>query len=245
MKAMILAAGLGTRLKPWTLTHPKALVPVGGVPMLKRVILRLKDEGFDRIVVNVHHFAGQVKEFLSANDFGVEIHVSDESGQLLDTGGGILNASPLLCADAEPFLVHNVDILSDAPLRRLMEMHANDRGVATLLVSERESTRKLVIDSEGVLCGWHNPATDEWKPKDFAASPDMKEVAFSGIYVMAAEALELMRQEGFSEAFPVMDFFLRNAGNGAVRTLECRELNLIDIGKPGSLSRANALFGCQ
>ncbi|MDE6382409.1 MAG: NTP transferase domain-containing protein, partial [Muribaculaceae bacterium] len=121
MKAFILAAGLGTRLRPWTLEHPKALVPVGGVPMLERVILRMRDQGFDDITVNVHHFADQIVDFLNARDFGVAVHISDERERLLDTGGAILHASRFLAADPAPFLVHNVDILSDAPHASLME----------------------------------------------------------------------------------------------------------------------------
>ena len=114
MKAFILAAGLGTRLKPWTLSHPKALVPVGGVPMLERVIRRLENEGFDYIVVNVHHFASQITDFLKARAWQARIEVSDETDLLLDTGGALVHAAPLLCRDSEPFLIHNVGILSDA-----------------------------------------------------------------------------------------------------------------------------------
>lgn len=242
MKAMILAAGLGTRLKPWTLEHPKALVPVGGVPMLERVILRLKEQAFSSIIVNVHHFADQVKEFLSVHDFGVKIVVSDESGRLLDTGGGILHAADYLCADAEPFLVHNVDILSDAPLAALMNHHVLSNAKATLLVSDRESTRKLVIDAADVLQGWHNPASDEWKPEGFTINTEYKEVAFSGIYVLSADVPMMMREQGFKDAFPIMDFFLRNVGSGAVKVMKADSLHLIDIGKPGSLARADALF---
>ncbi|MDE5875469.1 MAG: NTP transferase domain-containing protein, partial [Muribaculaceae bacterium] len=109
MKAMILAAGLGTRLKPWTLEHPKALVPVGGVPMLERVILKLKSSGFDQIVINIHHFGEQIIEFVESRDFGVDISISDERGRLLDTGGGILHAEGLLRVDEGPVLIHNVD----------------------------------------------------------------------------------------------------------------------------------------
>ncbi len=122
MKAMILAAGLGTRLRPWTLEHPKALVPVGGVPMLERVIVRLKDEGFDEIVVNIHHFGDQIIDFVRSKDFGVKIFISDERGELLDTGGGLVYARELLGED--PVLVHNVDILSNADLKSFMRKHA-------------------------------------------------------------------------------------------------------------------------
>ena len=123
MKAMILCAGLGTRLRPWTLSHPKALVPVGGVPMLERVIDKLRSQGFDYIVVNVHHFPEQIVDFLRQRDLGVKIAVSDESDRLLDTGGAIMKAEELLRFSDGPVLVHNVDILSDADLRGLMQRH--------------------------------------------------------------------------------------------------------------------------
>ena len=146
---MILAAGLGTRLKPWTLEHPKALVPVDGIPMLERVILKLKSQGFDEIVVNVHHFAGQITDFLDSKDFGIKISISDERGGLLDTGGGLVHARHLL--EGEPFLVHNVDILSNADLSALMHFHESEGNDVTLLTSDRKSSRKLLFDEDGSL----------------------------------------------------------------------------------------------
>lgn len=235
---MILAAGLGTRLRPWTLEHPKALVPVGGTPMLERVILRLRDDGFDHIVVNVHHFASQIIDFLSARDFGIRIEISDESGQLLDTGGGILHARHLLCGDNSPFLVHNVDILSSADLPSLMSAHQRE-NIATLLVSERDSSRRLIFDSNDTLVGWHNRSTGATIPADFVPKEDDKSLAFSGIYVMSTDAFALMESEGFSGKFPVMDFLLRNAGSGRIKGRIAPSLNLIDIGKPETLLRAN------
>ena len=151
MRAMILAAGLGTRLKPWTLEHPKALVPVDGIPMLERVILKLKSQGFDEIVVNVHHFAGQITDFLDSKDFGIKISISDERGGLLDTGGGLVHARHLL--EGEPFLVHNVDILSNADLSALMHFHESEGNDVTLLTSDRKSSRKLLFDEDGSLKG--------------------------------------------------------------------------------------------
>ena len=162
MKAMILAAGLGTRLKPITDKIPKALVEVGGVPMLERVILTLKRQGFSYIVVNVHHFADQIIDFLRVGDFGVEVVVSDESGSLLDTGGGIVKAAPLLFGpDSSPVLIHNVDIISNADLQALMR-EASD--TPTLLVSRRDSSRKLIFDKEMRLIGWHDLKTDTFRP---------------------------------------------------------------------------------
>lgn len=238
MKAMILAAGLGTRLRPWTLSHPKALVPVGDIPMLQRVICRLRDDGFDYIVVNVHHFASQIVDFLASHDFGVKIAVSDESGRLLDTGGGVLHARELLAVDSSPFLVHNVDILSTADLPALMAAHRPE-SVATLLVSDRESSRRLVFDCDDNLLAWHNLTDNRWRPAQFKIADTDRERAFSGIYVLGTEVFDLMEHQGFTGEFPIMDFFLRNAATGKIRGYYDNSLRLIDIGKPETLSRAN------
>lgn len=245
MKAMILAAGLGTRLRPWTLSHPKALVPVGGVPMLEKVIVRLREQGFDNIVINVHHFAQQVIDYLKTRDFGVNIRVSDESGSLLDTGGGILQASALLGEDNSPFLVHNVDILSDAPLADLMQVHEKSGRDISLVTSGRDSSRKLVFNQDGKLCGWKNLQTGELRPEGFALSPEMHDSAFSGIYILNAA---MLKQLGLyssligSNKFPVMDFFLNSCAynDSSVNIGEIRldSLHLIDIGKPDTLRKA-------
>lgn len=238
---MILAAGLGTRLRPWTLSHPKALVPVGGVPMLERVILRLRDSGFTRIVVNVHHFGDQIIDFLAAHDFGVEISVSDERGQLLDTGGGILHAGPLLDEDREPFLVHNVDILSDAPLERLIQEQARAGRLATLLVSRRESGRRLGFGPDMSLRGWHDLRTGAVRPAGYSPA-DAEEFAFSGIYALSVDALADMKKRSESVNFPIMDYFLDMALPGSIGGLAAQDLRLIDIGKPETLSEADSLF---
>lgn len=242
MKAMILAAGLGTRLKPWTLSHPKALVPVNGVPMLERVIVRLRDEGFDKIVVNVHHFADQIVDFLDKHDFGVEIMVSDESGCLLDTGGGLLRARGLLELSEGPVLVHNVDILSDADLHGLVQSHMREGNDATLLVSERESGRRLVFDGDMYLRGWHSLSDNRFRPEGFELATSHKEYAFSGIYVVGHGMLEEMGRLFAENKFPVMDYFLHPRREGVVKGYLQSDLNLIDIGKPATLSQANEIF---
>lgn len=246
MKAMILAAGLGTRLRPWTLSHPKALVPVGGVPMLGRVISRLTEEGFDRIVINVHHFAGQIRDYIASEDFGsVDIAVSDESDRLLDTGGGLLHATSLLCGDDAPYLVHNVDILSDAPLGDLMRRHIGSGDDITLLTSGRTSSRHLVFGKDGRLAAWHNVATGRYRPDGFVPAPSMHESAFSGIYVVSpslhADLEEYSVRIGDAK-FPVMDFMLGYAGKKRIGEVRLDALNLIDIGKPETLSQAEALL---
>ncbi len=236
---MILAAGLGTRLKPWTLEHPKALVPVGGKPMLERVILKLKSQGFDDIVVNVHHFADQIVDFLHANDFGVKICISDETGMLLDTGGGLAYASDLL--RGEPFLVHNVDILSNGDLRKLMEIHNESGNDVTLLTSGRDSSRRLLFGRDDSLKGWHNLSTGEYRPAESEGFEDISENAFSGIYIVGGGGLDALcrfREERGVDVFPVMDFFLASIGKLKIRRHYSADLDLIDIGKPETLEKA-------
>lgn len=242
MKAMILCAGLGTRLRPWTLSHPKALVPVGGVPMLKRVADRLVGLGFDSLTLNVHHFAGQIVEYVGSGALGAaDVSISDESECLLDTGGGILNAERLLSADGQPFLVHNVDILSDADLAALYRRHIESGADVTLLVSDRDSDRRLVFGSDMRLRGWHNRKTGETRPSVFEMMDSDISLSFSGIYVMSPSVFDAMRRFGFSGSFPIMDFFLKAAPEIDIRGFRCDNLTIIDIGKPETLDRANRL----
>lgn len=241
---MILAAGLGTRLKPWTLEHPKALVPVDGVPMLERVVLKLKAQGYDDIVVNVHHFANQIVDFINCNDFGVKISISDESGKILDTGGGLANAFTLL--KGEPFLVHNVDILSNADLRKLMDVHNKRMDDVTLLTSGRDSSRKLLFGEDDDLRGWHNLSTGEFRPVGSGSLEKVEENAFSGIYVVGENGLDALcrfGEERDCEVFPVMDFFLASINKLKIRRYYSADLDLIDIGKPETLKKASMFIG--
>ena len=244
MKAFVLAAGLGSRLRPWTLEHPKALVPVGGVPMLERVIVNLRDQGFDRILVNVHHFAGQILDFLDSRDFGVDVSVSDESRLLCDTGGALSHAAWWLACDDEPFLIHNVDILSNARLGILMRSHMESDADATLLVSDRESSRRLLFDNGMSLAGWMNMETGALRPEGADIDvPACSHFAFSGIHAVSARVVRDIVRRGYPESFPIMDYYLSRAGRAsAIRGSLCRDLQLIDIGKPESLTRANRLF---
>lgn len=243
MKAFVLAAGLGTRLKPWTLEHPKALVPVGGTPMLERVIVSLREQGFDRILVNVHHFADQIVDFLSGRDFGIDVAVSDESELLLDTGGALLHAAGWLCADEQPFLIHNVDILSNADLAGLMKAHAESDADATLLVSDRDSSRRLYFDRGMNLVGWRNFKSEELRPAGFSVEPGLRMYAFSGIHAVSPRMLARMRAEGYKGKFPIMDYYLAKAGaSSPIRGMAADGLRLIDIGKPASLAQAEGWF---
>lgn len=242
MQAMVLAAGLGTRLRPWTLHHPKALVPVRGVPMLERVITRLKTQGFVKIVVNVHHFAEQVVAFLESKDFGVDIAVSDETGMLLDTGGAVLNAS--LMFDAGPLLVHNVDILSNADLAGLVRAHTDSGADSTLLVSDRDSSRKLIFDENMRLMGWHNLKADAYKPEGFVLKGEHREFAFSGIHVIGEGAIDEMRRIERDRKFSIIDFLLKGNNKCDVRGCLQPGLELLDIGKPETLDKSPAfVFG--
>lgn len=242
MKAMILAAGLGTRLKPWTLSHPKALVPVGGVPMLERVIVNLRKQGFDYIVVNVHHFAGQILEFLDQKDFGVEIAVSDETDRLLDTGGAILNARKLLRPEDGPVLVHNVDILSNADLGKLVDAHNDNKADSTLLVSDRVSTRKLIFDDSMNLKGWHHLTECRYLPEDFLQSDSYEEYSFSGIHVVGKKAIDEMNEIEHDGKFSIIDYLLSPQRRCVVKGYFQRDLRVLDIGKPATLSQANELI---
>lgn len=238
MKAMIFAAGLGTRLKPLTDHMPKALVPVAGRPMLEHVILKLKAAGFNELVINIHHFGEQILNFLRANqNFGLTIHISDERDCLLDTGGGIRKAEPFFRGN-EPFLVHNVDILSDTDLKALYEYHRQSGNDATLLASRRKTVRYLLFDDEKRLCGWINKDTLQTKPEGFAYNPEHhREYAFSGIHVISPSLFHYM-DERWTGKFSIMDFYLQTCREARIGGRLPDTLRLIDIGKPETLTQA-------
>lgn len=240
MKAMIFAAGLGTRLRPLTDTLPKALVPVAGRPMLEHVILKLKASGFDDITINIHHLGEQILEFLRANDnFGVSVHVSDERGKLLDTGGGIKKARPFLDQGDEPFLVHNVDILSNVDLKDFFHHHVASSCKATVLVSPRQTSRYLVFDAQHKLCGWVNKKTGETKPLDFVYDENRHQcLAFSGIHILSPDIFPLMEAPCWGDKFSVIDFYLAACRSIDICGYSEEGLRLIDIGKPETLAEA-------
>ncbi|MEJ8762923.1 nucleotidyltransferase family protein [Phocaeicola sp. HCN-40430] len=242
MKAMIFAAGLGSRLKPLTDHMPKALVPVAGKPMLEHVILKLKASGCTEIVINIHHFGEQIIDFLQANqNFGLTIHLSDERDCLLDTGGGILKASSFFTGE-EPFLVHNVDILSDTDLKALYEYHLHSGNQATLLASRRQTTRYLLFDQDKNLCGWVNKSTGQTKPEGFTVNPDKhREYAFSGIHVFSPSLFPYMKQ-GWQGKFSIMDFYLQACQDARIGGYLSEHLHLIDIGKPETLVQAESFL---
>ena len=235
MQAMIFAAGLGTRLKPLTDTMPKALVMVGGKPLIEHVVEKLKASGAERIVVNVHHFASQVIDYLQENDnFGVDVRISDESERLLDTGGGIKKARPMFMPDA-PILIHNVDILSNVDLGRLYYGHGDVD--ATLLVSERKTKRYLLFDNDMRLVGWTNTDTGEVKsPYPGLRVGDCRMLAFSGIHVFSPRLFPLM--DDFPNKFGIIDFYLNVCSKAVVKGCVQPGLRLLDVGKLDTLAEA-------
>ena len=238
MQAMIFAAGLGTRLKPLTDRIPKALVRVGGEPLLKRVIFQLKDAGFTRIVVNVHHFSNQIIDYLRDNDnFGLDIRISDESDKLLETGGGIKKAWPLF-DQTEPILIHNVDILSNVDLKKFYQPLPL---AARLLVSERKTKRYLLFDDTMRLVGWTNIETGEVKSPYKDLDPKKyKMYAFSGIHMVAPSLFPLMDDE--PDKFPIMDFYLKHCDKVRIEGYVKNDLKLMDVGKQETLREAEAFL---
>ena len=239
---MIFAAGLGTRLKPITDTMPKALVPVSGKPLLWHVVMKLKQEGFERIIVNVHHFAQQIIDYLQANDnFGLDIRISDESGKLLETGGGIRKALPLFERD-QPILIHNVDILSNARLRELYDGAVSSKHDALLLVNERKTSRYLIFNEGNILKGWTNITTGEVRsplhtPLDLERSALR---AFSGIHVLKPTTYPLLKQ--MPERFPIIDFYLDHCLQMDIYGQTQSGLKLLDIGKINTIDLADSFL---
>lgn len=236
MKALIFAAGLGTRLKPLTDTMPKALVPIDGKPLLEHVILKLKAAGFNQIIVNVHHFPDQIIEFLkSKNNFDLRIEISDERDKLLDTGGGVKKAKWFF-DDGKPFLVHNVDILSNIDLQSLYQQHLETSPLATLVVSERDTFRYFLFDEEARLKGWINEKTGEVRPDHLTHTELYNKLAFSGIQVLSPDVFKLM--EHFPDHFSIVDFYLRNAAQQQIKAYVPHALKMIDVGKLNVLTEA-------
>lgn len=242
-KVMIFAAGLGTRLRPLTDHMPKALVPVGGVPLLERLLLKLKASGFTDITLNLHHFADQIAHFLAENgNFGLTIRLSDERDLLRDTGGGIRHAIPLLRADADgsPVLVHNIDILSNADLASFARQY-QEGDAATLLVSERQTSRYLLFDDDLRLVGWTNLRTGEVKSPYPGLDPARcRRYAFSGIHLVSPRLFPSLQEE--AECFPIIDFYLRMAGKCCIRAFPMPGLRLLDAGKPETLREADGFL---
>ena len=227
-QAMIFAAGLGTRLKPLTDTMPKALVKVGGQPLLWHVIMKLRAAGYERLVVNVHHFSQQIIDYLQANhNFGLDIRISDETNGLLETGGGIKKALPLFDPES-PILIHNVDILSN------LDLTALPTDTPLLVVSQRQTKRYLQFDDSMRLIGWKNIETGEVK------GLEGRSLAFSGIHVFHPSLAPLLAD--WPERFPIMDFYLKSCASHVIKGVEATDLRLMDVGKLDTLHDAEAFI---
>ena len=271
MKAMIFAAGLGTRLKPITDTMPKALVPVCGQPLLYHVITKLVAAGYDDLVVNVHHFPDQIIHYLHSHDFGARIAVSDERDFLRETGGGIRFAKHLLTdfltqpaaslemterdsfaslemteGDSfaslgmtnEPFLVHNVDIVSNLDLNWLREQH-REGALVTLVASERKTQRYFLFDEDNRLKGWTNIATGEVRSPFPDIDPDRcRKLAFAGIHLMSPAIFDAFDRYGFGDRFSIVDFYLRACAAYPIYAAVPPDFTLVDVGKKETLSEA-------
>ena len=237
MKTMIFAAGLGTRLKPMTDTMPKALVPVGGRPLLQILLEKLARHGCTEAVINVHHFADMIEEWCASHDTGVSIRFSDERAELLETGGGIRHAMPMLSGGR--FLIHNVDILSNADLTRF---YAQGEGkAATLLVSERKTQRYLLFDETMRLVGWINEATGQVKSPYPDLQPDKcRRYAFSGIHQI--DPVLFPRFEGWPAKFSIIDFYLSICRDVPVYGHLQEGFRLIDVGKLDTLAQAEVFL---
>lgn len=238
MNAFIFAAGLGTRLKPLTDTMPKALVPVAGKPLLAHVVEKLKAAGCKKIVINIHHFGDMIVDYVkSQGNFGIDIVFSDERQMLLETGGAIKHAVELL--GNEPFLIHNVDILSNVDIKALWEEHLNSGSAATLLVSKRSSSRALLFDAEGNLTAWTNKTTGEVKsPYESVDIASLKELAFSGIHVFSPSLFKYFG--AYPEKFSIIDFYLNTCKAEKIKAYTQEGLQLLDVGKLDSLEKAEA-----
>ncbi|MBO7371873.1 MAG: nucleotidyltransferase family protein [Bacteroidales bacterium] len=233
MKAFIFAAGLGTRLKPLTLDKPKALVEVAGKTMLERTFTTLKEAGFSDFVVNVHHFADQITDYLAANDnFGCNVAISDERDLLRDTGGAVKAARNLL--GDEPFLIHNVDIISNLDIRGFVASGL-DGALAKLVVSSRQSSRKLLFDEDDCLCGWLNISNGEVRGPA-AQTPEMVRsiLAFSGIHILSPEVFSLM--ESWPDKFSIIDFYLSVCASHRLVATVPASFHLQDLGTPQAVA---------
>ncbi len=242
MKAMVLAAGLGTRLRPLTDDRPKALVEVGGRTLLEITLERLKRSGVREVIVNGHHFADMIVDYVKKKEnFGIRVELSREDDLLLDTGGGLKKAAWFFLEKPnDPFLVHNVDVISDIDLGRLAEEHRRRGALATLAVQPRQTSRRLLFDRDSLLCGRRTGNS----PPEFLGAPPkpgvglggLQELAFCGIHVLSPRIFSLMFEEG---VFPIVPCYLRLAGQGEkIAGFRADTYHWRDLGRPADLQQA-------
>ncbi len=237
MRAMIFSAGLGTRFKPWTDQHPKALAPVNGKSLLQRNIEYLQKYGITDVVVNVHHFADQIKEAIKKNNgWGSNIIVSDETKQVLETGGGLLKARGLL-ESSEPFVTLNVDILTDLNLNKLFEFHTKRQPLISFGVTSRETSRYFLFDENDRLCGWRNTKTGDEIIS--VSKPSLIQKAYSCVVIFQPEVFGLIKQTG---KFSLTETYLDLAKDNLILGFDHSGDKLVDVGKPESVAIAEKLF---
>lgn len=235
-KALIFAAGKGTRLKPFTDNHPKALAVVNNVPLLERNIKFLQNYGINDFVINVHHFGEQIIEFLQEKEnFGAKIEISDEKNELLETGGGLVFAKKYL-ENEENFLIMNADILTDLNISEFVKFHLSHQNVATLAVSDRVSSRKLMFNEDMILKGWVNKTTGETKLSEF--NKNFKELAFSGIHCVNSSIFDKIKRIG---KFSIMEEYLDLMFENHIQGFQ-HNAKLIDVGRPESVVEAEKYF---
>lgn len=239
MKAMILAAGYGTRMQPLTLTRPKALIEVNGVTLLERNIRYLMAYGVTELVINVHHFATQIIQFLAEKQhFGINIHISDETDAVLETGGGLKRAAPMLMG-TQPFFLMNVDMLTDLSLEALWAFHHRQpNALATLAVTARTSSRQLLFDSENTLKGWKNLSTAE--SILHAEESTLQPKAFSGIHLLSPDIFSHLHDSG---KFSIIPAYLSLSNTHKILGFDHSGGKLLDVGKPEAIAVAEAMFG--
>lgn len=240
MKAMILAAGLGTRLKPWTDHHPKALAVVNGKTLLQRNIEYLQQFGIREVLVNVHHFADQIMEAVEQNKgWGSTITISDETAEVLETGGGLKKAAWYF-EGSDSFVLMNVDILTSLNLQNMISVHDEYQPLATLAVSERTTSRYFLFDQHNYLKGWCNVKTGEEKPTSISTRiADLRQMAFSGIHIINPSLLSLMQRVG---KFSMVDVYLDFCDQYPILGYDHTGAVLIDVGKPESITKAEQIF---
>ncbi len=240
MKAMILAAGLGTRLKPWTDHHPKALAVVNGKSLLQRNIEYLQKFGIIDVLVNVHHFADQIIDAVEKNNgWGSRVTISDETEEVLETGGGLKKAAWYF-EGTSPFVLMNVDILTSLDLGTMIAAHQSSKPLATLAISERKTSRYFLFDTKQNLRGWRNVQTGEEKPVGISTTiPELKQMAFSGIHIIDPSLLTLMERDG---KFSMVDVYLDLCARHTIVGYDHTGAVLVDVGKPESIIKAEEIF---
>ena len=235
---MILAAGLGTRLKPFTDNHPKALAMVNGKSLLQRNIEYLKTFGITEIIVNVHHFASQVIEAIEINKgWGTDINLSDETNEVLETGGGVKKAAWFFKDSEEPFVLLNVDILTDLDLEKMLEYHRSTKALATLAVSTRQTSRYFLFDEDNVLSGWENIKTHQQIVT--GGGHHLTRKAFSGLHIISPEIFKYISQEG---KFSMVDVYLELSKKHIIKGFDQGDCKFLDVGKPESIEEAERMF---